>query len=308
MPTGNGENRSFGSEVSKASRIGTAGLLLGSVFTPKDADIGKVYTKYAENPSIVKTFDEQEEPFQFEKVSPVEYVTLGDSDSGLSEIEKEIIEKRGGIFLDKVDYSFAVDSPLGAYDKYGNFYSNSIPEGGILNVNGAKFKLTYETGYFDEVTFLYAPNEDTLVAGQIFPYMIFLPSEAYGKSFRVVNYADSPKSIERDIYTDTREPGATYLVMPVITTSHSDILPPSVDENGNIVNRENKSFNIEPGGTTGSTTGYLSWAFMKLTKDEGNDYFNLEFLGIQAPSSDNKLYMELDNAPSDIIERCNLDK
>ncbi len=241
---------------------------------------------------------------QFEQISPAEYVVLGDSGNGLSESEKEIIEERGGIFLNGVDYTFTVESPLGAYDKYGNLYQGAIPEGGILNVNGAKFKLTYETGYFDEVTFLYSPEGSSLKAGQIFPYMIFLPSDAYGKAFRAVNYADSPKNIERDIYTDTREPAATYLVMPIITTSHSDILPPSVDENGNIINKEYESFVIEPGGTTGSTTGYLSWAIMKLTKDSDKDYFDLEFLGIQAPSSDNKLYMELEKVPDDIVDKC----
>ena len=292
-------------------------LAVGLLASSPGAEGGKVPERTisdVNNPAVVEPGidlntqgEVQYEPFPtLEQDNPIAVVLEGFQNK-FTEQQKKAIEAKGGIFLGGVDYTISsIDSSLGAYDQYGNYYSGAIPEGGILNAGGVKFKLTYETKYFDEVTFLYAPDGSSLKAGQIFPYMVFLPPEAYGKAFIAMNYADSSKSTVREIYTDTREP-ATYVAMPVITTSPADIISPYYfNADGDMVMDNSKSFQILPGGTTGSTTGYLSWAIMKLTKDESKDYFDLELLGILTVGSDNKLFMELNDVPTDIVERCNL--
>lgn len=271
---------------------------VGEVNVPKTPD------SFSTSPIInARSFDQEKtelpEGYELSKSNSSLAVYLGET-GALTPKEREVIEERGGIFLGQFDYMLKRDSPLGAYDQYGNFYSTAIPEGGTFNLDGLKFQITYETGYFEEITFLHDSNDGTLIAGQVLPYIVFLPSDAYGKAFKVTNYADSSKGIHREVYTDTREKNAGYAVMPVVTTFPSSILPPSVNEKGGITIGEYEKFNIKPARTTGSTTGYLSWVLMKVTHSPDSG-FTLETLGILEPSSDNKLYMEFGNLPEDLV-------
>jgi len=167
-------------------------------------------------------------------------------------------EDPGGVIIPGMDYQFEVTSKLGAYDKHGTFYPEALPEKGILSIGGVQMKITYESGYFDEVSFL--GMSSSLKIGKVFPYLAYIPSFGYGKAFNATNFAELTQGSESGtIYTNTREdPIPTYLVAPTIVGFPNKILPDRVEE-GKKINEIPEGFPIEVSGLTQTDTGYLGF-------------------------------------------------
>lgn len=301
-------------ETSKPANIVAAGFAVASVLTPKDVvppvlnvddssiapmqeSIGKTSEEMYSTPGIEEVGPDQ-------LVAPVENSSLNDA-----------IAEKGGVIMGGYDYYVAPDSTLGVTDsKDPNvFYPDALPKGGFLNLGGVKVKVTYNSGYFPEVGLLNFPSQGGLPkVGEVLPYMWFLPSEAYGKAYRALPYAASlPGALESDVYIDGREAGASYVVMPMVTVGNSmSITPPEtdVDENGKerVIGSTSEGFSIDSNNSLGSSTGYVTWVLAKMT-NTSQEYLDLEVLGVIQNSSDGKgIYVEKENLPQDVIDRCGI--
>jgi hypothetical protein len=284
---------------SKSARIVAAGLAVAGALTPKDAVSAMTVDNYDSNtaPVVETTGKTSEEMYSTPGIEAVREDQMMPS---VQEIDP--ITEKGGIVFPGIDYEFMVVSPLGAYGPDGTYYPNALPEGGIISIGGVEAEVTYNTGYFPEgITFLNFPSGEGLEAGQVFPYMAFVP---YNRAFRGTNFAENHQgSKEKTVYSDSRKGGVSYVVMPIVVSGRvSTIFPPDV-ENGKIIEGPTKSLKLAAKGITTDTSGGVDWLFCSLSqKEDGKVLLKVEAILINDGSGAG-VYMDPQGVPIEMASK-----
>lgn len=195
--------------------------------------------------------------------------------------------------IQQMDYNVEPISPLGAYDKYRNYYADALPEDGQISLGGIPIPIK-SGGYFEENGFsVFSPE---LKIGKVFPYMAYIPNDEYGKAFMATNYPELHQGTEeKTIYTDTRgEVPPVYMVMLTIVGYPNSVFPDKI-ENGQKINEIPQGFKIQTSGLTRTDTGYLGFKLFAVREKNGE--FTGEDLGYL---KGNKISINPEDLPEEI--------
>ena len=195
--------------------------------------------------------------------------------------------------IKQMDYRIEPVSPLGAYDKHGNYYADALPEGGEISLGGVHIPIEFGR-YFEESGFsIFSPE---LKIGKVFPFMAYIPNNEYGKAFIATNFPELHQGTqEKKIYTDTRgEVPLVYMIIPTIVGYPNSIFPDKI-EDGQKINEIPQGFKIQTSGLTQTDTGYLGWKVIAVR--EMNDKFMAEDLGYL---KDNVISIDPEDLPEEV--------
>lgn len=183
-------------------------------------------------------------------------------------------------------FSFTVDPEyLGATDPNdpNTTYSRAIEEGGIVQAGGARLRVTYNGGVFDEKTFLHYPQAgEELKPGDIIPqaYLFTEGTDNVVHQIKVQRYVKSMQG--NDTKEITLREGAEYLVIPIVVSG---------TQNGI----------TDPGNTTFESIGegrYLAFTLLEVGSQKNTDgTWGAQVIGVVANTSSQGIFVTQDNYP-----------
>lgn len=229
---------------------------------------------------------------------PKENIFQLSTESFDEEENPEWVYEKGDI--NQIDYTVEAGSPLGATDRYGNYYPNALPEGGTILLGGVPMIIKYG-GYYDQNAFLSFTDKDDLSVGKTLSDASLLSANQYGKAFDSVNTPELHQGTEeKKVYTDTRgddSEKSSYGVVLTVVGFPNSILPDRL-HNGKKVYETPNGFRINRSGVTETEKGFLAETLFKIKVDEEGK-FVFEVLGIL---KGNQISFEPTSLPEDIME------